>query len=67
MADPITIEEAKVKIENAMSKGGAFTHNVISLVLRNVANTHGCDAANSLIDEFDIEHLYGITKQTGSR
>lgn len=45
-----------------------YTHNIVSAKLRSVAKEISFEAADQLIDEFDLDDLLGIPKQnrTGS-
>jgi hypothetical protein len=53
------MEEAREKLQANVGYVDVkpFSHNIISIVLRRVAEVHGHDAANELIDEFDLEDL----------
>lgn len=56
------ISLAKKDIKEAIRRKGKFSHNVVSSVLRAVAAAHGNNAANVLVDEFDLNKIYGIEK-----
>lgn len=60
----MNIDDAKKEIEDAIDQNGNYTHNIISSVLGIVAEDHGHDTANDLIDEFCLEEIYGIQKVT---
>jgi hypothetical protein len=54
------IEEARRRIESAMTQYGAQAGMAIDLVINEVRSDLGAATANELIDEFDIELQYNI-------
>jgi hypothetical protein len=54
------IEEAKQRIESAMTQYGARAGMAIDLVINEVRSDLGAATANELIDEFDLELQYNI-------
>lgn len=54
------IEEAKQRIESAMTQYGQHAAAAIDLVINEVRSDLGHEAANELIDEFDLELQYNI-------
>ena len=54
------IEEARQRIESAMTQYGAQAGMAIDLVINEVRSDLGAATANELIDEFDIELQYNI-------
>jgi hypothetical protein len=54
------IEEAKQRIESAMTQYGAQAGMAIDLVINEVRSDLGAATANELIDEFDLELQYNI-------
>jgi len=54
------IEEARQRIESAMTQYGAQAGMAIDLVINEVRSDLGADTANELIDEFDLELQYNI-------
>jgi hypothetical protein len=54
------IEEAKQRIESAMTQYGAQAGMAIDLVINEVRSDLGAATANELIDEFDLELRYNI-------
>ena len=54
------IEEARQRIESAMTKYGAQAGMAIDLVINEVRSDLGAATANELIDEFDLELQYNI-------
>jgi hypothetical protein len=54
------IEEAKQRIESAMTQYGAQAGMAIDLVINEVRSDLGASTANELIDEFDLELQYNI-------
>lgn len=56
------IRQAARKIEEAIAQNGAYSHNIIGLVLSQLAAEVDYAAANQLVDEFYLTALYGIYK-----
>jgi len=56
----MTIEEARQRIESAITQYGAHAGMAIDLVINEVKGDQGREAANALIDEFDLELEYNI-------
>ena len=56
----MTEDEARVRIESAIAQFGAHAGMAIDLVISEVRSSLGRDAANDLIDEFDLELQYNI-------
>jgi hypothetical protein len=54
------IEEARQRIESAMTQFGAQAGMAIDLVINEVRSDLGPATANELIDEFDLELQYNI-------
>ena len=54
------IEEARQRIESAMTQYGAQAGMAIDLVINEVRSDLGASVANELIDEFDLELQYNI-------
>ena len=54
------IEEARQRIESAMTQYGAQAGMAIDLVINEVRSDLGATMANELIDEFDLELQYNI-------
>jgi len=54
------VEEAKQRIESAMTQYGAQAGMAIDLVINEVRSDLGVATANELIDEFDLELQYNI-------
>ena len=57
------MEEARQRIESAIEQYGQHAAAAIDLVINEVRSDQGRDAANELIDEFDLELLYNIPPQ----
>ncbi len=55
------LEDAKQRIESAMAQYGQHAAAAIDLVINEVRSDLGHEAANELIDEFDLELQYNIT------
>jgi hypothetical protein len=56
----VKIEEARQRIESAMTQYGAQAGMAIDLVINEVRSDLGAGMANELIDEFDLELQYNI-------
>ena len=54
------IEEARQRIESAMTQYGSQAGMAIDLVINEVRSDLGATIANELIDEFDLELQYNI-------
>ncbi len=54
------IDEARQRIESAMTQYGAQAGMAIDLVINEVRSDLGAAIANELIDEFDLELQYNI-------
>ena len=56
------VRKAREGIEKALDSMGNYTHNIISLYLSSLAAEEGNEAANKLVDEYDLTELFGIQK-----
>lgn len=54
------LEDARQRIESAMEQYGQHAAVAIELVINEVRSDLGREAANDLIDEFDLELQYNI-------
>jgi hypothetical protein len=54
------LDEAKQRIESAMTQYGQHAAMAIELVINEVRSDLGREAANELIEEFDLELQYNI-------
>ncbi|MCE9535138.1 MAG: hypothetical protein K8R65_01850 [Nitrospirae bacterium] len=54
------IEDARQRIESAMTQYGMQAGMAIDLVINEVRSDLGAGTANELIDEFDLELQYNI-------
>jgi hypothetical protein len=54
------LEDARQRIESAMTQYGRHAAMAIELVINEVRSDLGREAANELIDEFDLELQYNI-------
>jgi len=57
---PMKLEDARHRIESAMTQYGQHAAAAIDLVINEVRSDLGREAANGLIDEFDLELQYNI-------
>ena len=55
------ITEAEKKITKSLLQDGPYTHNIISLVLRDLSQKVSLKAANKIVDSFGLS-AYGIHK-----
>jgi hypothetical protein len=56
-------EEARKRIESAITQYGQHAGMAIELVINEVRSDQGASAVNELIEEFDLELLYNIAPQ----
>ncbi len=54
------LDEARRRIESAMTQYGRQAGMAIDLVINDVRSDLGAKAVNELIEEFDLELLYNI-------
>lgn len=54
------MEEARQRIESAITQYGQHAAPAIELVINEVRSDQGAKAVNELIEEFDLELLYNI-------
>jgi hypothetical protein len=48
-------------IEEAIEKNGPYSHNIIGLALNQISKEEGVQAANDLMDEYDLSE-FGFVK-----
>ena len=56
----MNIEDAKKRIESAVTQFGQHAAPAIDLVMAEVRSDLGARAFNELVDEFDLELMYNI-------
>ncbi len=56
----MTFEEARTRIETAVTQYGQHAAPAIDLVMNEVRSDLGARAFNELVEEFDLELLYNI-------
>ncbi|MDH5669721.1 MAG: hypothetical protein OEY86_17110 [Nitrospira sp.] len=56
----MTLDEARKRIETAVTQYGQHAAPAIDLVLAEVRSDMGAAAFNELVDDFDLELLYNI-------
>lgn len=56
----MTLEEARHRIETAVTQYGQHAAPAIDLVMAEVRSDMGAHAFNELVDDFDLELLYNI-------
>lgn len=57
----MTIDKAREPLKVQCDLGGGYNSNAVKLILAEIKRDHGQDAANTLILEFNIESIFGIT------
>jgi hypothetical protein len=57
---PMTLDEAKKRIETAVTQYGQHAAPVIDLVMSEVRSDMGAGAFNELVEDFDLELMYNI-------
>lgn len=58
----IDIDEAYADITEQIENPGQYSHQVVGYTLRIVARDHGMDAANKMVDDLDLDDLFGIKR-----
>jgi len=56
----MNLDEARTRLETAVTQYGQHAAPAIDLVMSEVRSDLGKGAFNELVDEFDLELLYGI-------
>ena len=56
----MNLEEARTRLESAVTQYGQHAAPAIDLVMSEVRSDMGKGAFNELVEEFDLELLYGI-------
>ena len=56
----MTTDEARERIQSAIEEFGGQAAPALDLVINEVRSSLGAEAANDLIDEFDLEMRYNI-------
>ena len=56
----MNLDDAKKRIESAVTQYGQHAAPAIDLVMNEVRSDMGVGAFNELVDEFDLELIYGI-------
>ena len=56
----MNLDEARTRLETAVTQYGQHAAQAIDLVMSEVRSYLGKGAFNELVDEFDLELLYGI-------
>ena len=56
----MNLDEARTRLETAVTQYGEHAAPAIDLVMSEVRSDLGKSAFNELVDEFDLELLYGI-------
>jgi len=56
----MNLDDARTRLETAVTQYGQHAAPAIDLVMSEVRSDLGKNAFNELVDEFDLELLYGI-------
>lgn len=51
---------ARKKIEREITSTGPYSHNIVALVLRDLATNWGLKYANQLVRELELDSYFGI-------
>ena len=62
MAKYEKVESASIQIGIELARRGPFSHNIISAILRQVAQDLGTNKANGLVDKHKLTKKLGIPK-----
>ena len=57
-----SVRMARQRIDKAINQDGAFSHNMIGLALAILSREDGQEAADKLVDEYNLTELYEIQK-----
>ena len=57
----MTIDKARELIRVQADLGGGYNSNAVKLILAEIQSAHGQTAVDSLIREFDLETIFGLT------
>jgi len=57
----MTLDKAKELISVQANLGGGYNSNAVKLILAEVSQFHGQSAVDSLIQEFELERIFGLT------
>lgn len=58
----ITVERATEQIQEQIDDPRQFSHNIISCVLRQLAQEVSQEASNQIVDDLELEEIFGIPK-----
>lgn len=56
------VKETRDRIIKAIIQNGPYSHNICGLALSSLAKKHGDAEADKLVDELNLESIYGIQK-----
>jgi hypothetical protein len=56
----MNLDDARKRIDSAVTQYGQHAAPAIDLVMSEVRSDMGADAFNELVEEFDLELMYGI-------
>lgn len=56
----MTIDKARELIKVQANLGGGYNSNAVKLILAEVRHSHGQQAVDSIIKEFELERIFGL-------
>ena len=56
------IYKYRLQIEAEVEKQGSYSHNIVGIVLRQVSKEFSVNVANGLVDEYELDEVFGIQK-----
>ncbi len=63
-ANIMTLDDARNRIQQQLDLSSGYSRNALRTLLSEVARTHGSEAVDGLIAEFNLESLYQIYQGT---
>jgi hypothetical protein len=60
----ITRAKARESVEDYIKQNGTYTHNLISMVLRQVAKRYGVEEANKIVREYSLFEKFHISEKS---
>lgn len=64
MTKETDIEKTKKQIMTVLKNGGGYMNNIVGVKLRMIAEQHGKETANQIVEDMGLEELIGIPKAT---
>lgn len=57
-----SLSKARLQISKQVDTKGNYSHNIVSIILREVSHTCGYEAADALVDELELTKVFDIPK-----